>query len=452
MLSPEVSQKLNRAGDALILVVASFASAMDHGHVHWKVAWVMAATALAFWALASRVLRHYDAWNGRGFLGDLVLTFLLLAAVVVPMVALRALVQRYAVTTELSRFLAVLLPAVLWLRLRVTGLRLQQSRRIDKVLIVGVEALGRLTDVEMCGSAHSRQLVGYLRFDEQVDGARLRAPVLGTIADIEGVLKQHVVDEVYFATSDHRGEVQAAIGVCEKLGVPFALPAGNYRFGRAKCTQAAEDGYLHYLSVPNKPIQLGLKRLVDIALSGLALVALSPLFVVVAIAVKVTSKGPIPFRQERVGLRGRTFFMLKFRSMVANAEELRARLSAANEMTGPVFKMKRDPRVTSLGRFMRKYSIDELPQLINVLRGDMSLVGPRPPLPAEVAQYEAWQRRRLSVRPGLTCVWQVSGRNHISFRDWMRLDMQYIDHWSLAQDIGLILKTIPVVLMGRGAS
>jgi len=144
--------------------------------------------------------------------------------------------------------------------------------------------------------------------------------------------------------------------------------------------------------------------------------------------------------------------MLKFRSMVVNAEELKAKLVAANEQAGPVFKMKRDPRITPIGRFIRKYSIDELPQLINVLRGEMSLVGPRPPIPAEVAKYEAWQRRRLSVRPGLTCVWQVSGRNEISFEEWMYLDMQYIDHWSLAQDFQLILKTVPVVLTGRGAS
>jgi lipopolysaccharide/colanic/teichoic acid biosynthesis glycosyltransferase len=125
---------------------------------------------------------------------------------------------------------------------------------------------------------------------------------------------------------------------------------------------------------------------------------------------------------------------------------------AQNEMSGPVFKMTHDPRITRIGRFIRKYSIDELPQLINVLRGDMSIVGPRPPIPSEVARYEAWQRRRLSVRPGLTCVWQVSGRNQISFEDWMLLDMRYIDHWSLAQDFNLILKTVPVVLTGRGAS
>jgi lipopolysaccharide/colanic/teichoic acid biosynthesis glycosyltransferase len=144
--------------------------------------------------------------------------------------------------------------------------------------------------------------------------------------------------------------------------------------------------------------------------------------------------------------------MLKFRTMVENAEELKAELTQQNEMDGPVFKMKKDPRITSIGRVLRKFSIDELPQLINVLRGDMSVVGPRPPVPNEVARYEPWHRRRLSVRPGLTCIWQVSGRNEISFEQWMYMDLQYIDTWSFSKDIGLILKTFPVVLTGRGAS
>jgi lipopolysaccharide/colanic/teichoic acid biosynthesis glycosyltransferase len=176
------------------------------------------------------------------------------------------------------------------------------------------------------------------------------------------------------------------------------------------------------------------------------------LLVGIAIAIKVTSRGALLFRQERVGLYGRTFHMLKFRSMVTNAEALQQTLQASNEQSGPVFKMKLDPRITRVGRFLRKHSLDELPQLVNVVRGDMAIVGPRPPLPSEVAKYEAWQRRRLSVRPGLTCVWQVSGRNDISFEQWMYLDMQYIDHWSLAEDLGLILKTVPIVLHGRGAS
>jgi lipopolysaccharide/colanic/teichoic acid biosynthesis glycosyltransferase len=153
-----------------------------------------------------------------------------------------------------------------------------------------------------------------------------------------------------------------------------------------------------------------------------------------------------------VGLRGKRFNMLKFRSMIVDAEARKAQLAARNEQAGPVFKMKNDPRVTRIGRVIRRYSVDELPQLINVLRGDMSLVGPRPPVPDEVEKYEAWQRRRLSVRPGLTCIWQVSGRNQISFEEWMYLDMQYIDHWTLAGDFNLIFKTVPVVITGRGAS
>ena len=197
---------------------------------------------------------------------------------------------------------------------------------------------------------------------------------------------------------------------------------------------------------------MALKRLFDICASAFALWALMPLFFVVMALIKLTSRGPVFFKQQRVGQHGRIFHMLKFRSMVTNAEALKAQLAKTNEQTGPVFKMKNDPRVTRTGRFIRKYSIDELPQLINVLRGDMTVVGPRPPVPDEVAKYEAWQRRRLSVRPGLTCIWQVSGRNQISFEDWMYLDMQYIDHWSLAHDFNLIFRTVPVVITGRGAS
>jgi lipopolysaccharide/colanic/teichoic acid biosynthesis glycosyltransferase len=218
------------------------------------------------------------------------------------------------------------------------------------------------------------------------------------------------------------------------------------------CPDAISDGYVHFAIARPRPLQTGIKRCFDIVASAAALVALSPLLLAMAVAIAITSRGPILVRQSRVGLHGRTFNMLKFRSMVNNAEALRASLLASNEQTGPVLKMSGDPRVAPLGRFMRKHSIDELPQLINVLRGDMSIVGPRPPLPREVADYEPWQFRRLSGRPGLTCVWQVSGRNHIGFNQWMLLDMRYIDHWSLVHDAALMLKTVPVVLTGRGAS
>jgi exopolysaccharide biosynthesis polyprenyl glycosylphosphotransferase len=228
----------------------------------------------------------------------------------------------------------------------------------------------------------------------------------------------------------------------------------SLRYERAALlsTSRNTDGYLHYLSTRPAPVQYALKRLIDIAASGAALAVLSPLLILTALAIKITSPGPVLFRQTRVGLHGAHFSLFKFRSMVTDAEKLKAKLMKMNEQSGPVFKMKHDPRITGIGRFIRKYSIDELPQLINILRGDMTIVGPRPALPSEVAQYKVWQRRRLSVRPGLTCYWQVGGRNAIGFEEWMRLDLRYVDHWSLSVDMRLILQTFPVVLAGRGAS
>jgi exopolysaccharide biosynthesis polyprenyl glycosylphosphotransferase len=383
------------------------------------------------------------------------LTLFLLVSVATPMWLLRAVSSRYAMTTQISGFLLVMLPATLWLRLRMVGIQLLGAKPIDSILVVGVGPHGRHTHRTVEMDPH-RRVLGYLRFrDEEADG-RLGARVLGTAEDLESVLKLHIVDEVYFAPPAPRphATLQAAVGVCERLGVPFAIPACEYRLGRAQPAhaEAIADGYVHYLTVRNRPLQAAMKRLLDITVSSAALVLLSPLLIAVAAAVKLTSRGPVLFRQKRVGRLGRTFEMLKFRSMVTNAESLKGSLSERNEQAGPVFKMTRDPRVTAVGRFIRRHSIDELPQLVNVLRGDMSLVGPRPPLPSEVERYEAWQRRRLSVRPGLTCVWQVSGRNQIAFDEWMLLDMRYIDNWSLLEDLRLIFRTVPVVLTGRGAS
>jgi len=178
---------------------------------------------------------------------------------------------------------------------------------------------------------------------------------------------------------------------------------------------------------------------------------LFPLLLLIALLIRLDSPGPVLYRQTRVGLNGRRFRFYKFRSMVQGADVLKADLSAQNRMNGPVFKMEKDPRVTRVGRLLRKTSLDELPQLFNVLKGDMSLVGPRPNLPEEVAQYKGWQRRRLSMKPGITGLWQVSGRNLIDFNEWMKLDLEYIDSWSLGLDLKILLKTIPTVLRGKGA-
>ena len=194
------------------------------------------------------------------------------------------------------------------------------------------------------------------------------------------------------------------------------------------------------------------KRIMDIAISLLALIFLFPLMVIIMILIKLDSKGPVLFSQKRVGKNGKTFKMYKFRSMVINAEDLLKELKSKNEMSGPMFKIKHDPRVTKIGKFIRKTSLDELPQLINVLKGDMSLVGPRPNLPNEVKQFDKWMLDKLVVRPGLTCFWQIMGRNTIGFVEWMKLDIEYIEKRSLKLDIFLIIKTIKVFLGDKTAS
>lgn len=193
------------------------------------------------------------------------------------------------------------------------------------------------------------------------------------------------------------------------------------------------------------------KRLGDQIVSLFALVFLSPLFLALAIAIKLDSPGPVLYRSIRVGKGGKTFTFYKLRSMIHGAEQHRHRIAHLNEVTGPVFKIARDPRITRVGRILRRTSLDELPQILNILKGDMTLVGPRPPLPQEVRQYQSWQLRRLSVRPGLTCLWQISGRSRLSFDEWMRLDMEYIARRGFALDLKILVRTIPAVLSGEGA-
>ncbi len=194
------------------------------------------------------------------------------------------------------------------------------------------------------------------------------------------------------------------------------------------------------------------KRSLDVLVSLPLLILLSPLFLAIAIVVKLTSRGPIFFAQQRCGLGGRTFLLYKFRSMVSDAEAKRAELEDRNEVSGPVFKIKRDPRITTIGHWLRRSSLDELPQLWNVLRGDMSLVGPRPPIPSETLEYDRWHRRRLEISPGITCIWQVSGRSNVPFTEWMRMDIRYAQSVSLKQDLSILMLTAPAVLTGKGAN
>ncbi len=215
----------------------------------------------------------------------------------------------------------------------------------------------------------------------------------------------------------------------------------EYSRGRAK-----REGLLH-----GRFYRTYLKRPLDVLGSLLGLVVLSPVFLIIAVLIRLDSPGPILFRQVRIGKDGRPFWFFKFRSMVENAEEMKQKLMHLNELEGPVFKISEDPRITPIGRFLRKTSLDELPQLLNVLYGQMSLVGPRPPLPCEVEKYEGWQRDKLTVLPGITCLWQISGRNHIGFTEWMRLDIEYIRRQSLGLDFKILIRTLPAVLSRKGA-
>jgi len=280
------------------------------------------------------------------------------------------------------------------------------------------------------------------------------------VADLKGFqpfIRDHVVDEVVIALPMESCYAQASriAAACVEQGIMVRLvpEVFNLRLARLKATEFEGDAVLTLYTGSPDGWQHLLKRSLDIALSLLAVAVLAPLGICTALLIKLTSRGPIFFTQERIGLNKRKFRMIKFRTMVANAEQWQREIERLNEATGPVFKIRNDPRITPLGKFLRNTSIDELPQLINVLKGDMSLVGPRPLPVRDYAGFrEDWQRRRLSVRPGITCLWQINGRSSIPFDKWMELDMHYIDHWSLGLDLKILAKTIPAVLKGTGAA
>jgi len=273
--------------------------------------------------------------------------------------------------------------------------------------------------------------------------------------EIRTLLEQGGVDELIIAIDrESLDEYTGIFLLCEELGVTARVVMNFFPHSIARMELDEFEGFplLSFSTTPTNEGLMFVRRILDILLATLILIIFGPLVMLpAAILIKLTSPGPVLFKQKRCGLNGRVFTMYKFRSMIDNAEQLRVELDTFNEMDGPVFKSSRDPRVTTIGKLIRRRSIDELPQVFNVLQGHMSLVGPRPPLPQEVARYERWQRRRLSMKPGMTCLWQISGRNEVSFEDWMKLDLTYIDNWSLLLDLKILLKTVPVVLLGRGA-
>jgi exopolysaccharide biosynthesis polyprenyl glycosylphosphotransferase len=299
------------------------------------------------------------------------------------------------------------------------------------------------------------RVIGYIDDDNGPEiGLKDQWKCLGRITDMETILSSEVVDEVIFVIEKGKlGEYEDALLVAERHGVRAHVSLDIFPHVLARPVLEELDGIplLTFTTTPSNPGQLVAKRALDLALSLVLFILTLPIQVLAWLGILVTSGFPVYFRQVRCGLNGRHFTVLKFRTMETGAEERLSEISHLNEMTGPVFKASRDPRMTTVGRLLRRLSIDELPQLWNVIVGDMSLVGPRPPLPEEVARYEPWQRRRLSMKPGLTCLWQISGRSEVDFDRWMAMDLNYIDTWSPLLDLKILLKTVPAVLSGRGA-
>ena len=333
----------------------------------------------------------------------------------------------------------------------------KQGLNYRNVLVVGTgDRAQNFIDLIRRNAEWGYRILGMVDEDPKRKGEVINGyKIIGSLEDIPDILNNEVVDEVAFVIPrSWLDRIEEAIHFCESQGVKVHLAVDffNLKLARVRPTDLHGFPLLTFESTPDKVWHLILKRMLDILIAGSFIIILSPFLLILAVLIKLTSPGPVFFLQRRMGLNGRRFTLYKFRTMIQDAERKLDELMKYNEMTGPAFKMTNDPRLTSAGRFLREFSIDEFPQLWNVLIGHMSLVGPRPPLPREVAHYQSWQRRRLSMRPGITCLWQISGRNRITdFDEWMRLDLEYIDNWSLWLDFKILFQTVPAVLMRVGA-
>jgi len=442
--------------------------------------WLMPA-ALLIWiltGLAAGIYREIREEDWRSLLWDpfkvnVIATLILMAFTV-------AVKDEHVSRLLITIFCVTVLAAMIGLRLvaRQFGPHLRAVfGDVRHLLVVGrtAEALEIAREIEgnqsrgvklagfaLPGAAPSNSAKGAQPFPIQKEnwvtsdesGLSSRYP-LYALSDIAELLRARVIDEVIFAVSREELEgLEETFLLCEEEGVKTRVLVSFFPhvISRVYLERLRDMPLLTFSTTPENELLLLAKRAVDLAMALALTVLLSPVLLILALAIRLTSRGPILYRQTRCGLGGRKFTLYKFRSMRADAESQRRELLALNELDGPVFKIRDDPRCTPAGRWMRRFSLDELPQLVNIIKGDMSFVGPRPPLPEEVADYERWQRRRLRMQPGLTCLWALEGRNKLNFRRWMELDLEYIDTWSPALDWKILLKTIPVVLLGRGAS
>lgn len=338
----------------------------------------------------------------------------------------------------------------------IQGWRFRRGIGVDRVLVVGCGEVGRA----VMGSIMARpelgyQVVGFLDDDPERRHQNLgRFRALGPTDALPAVLRNHEIDETIIALSWRSIEkIKDVMAQCEQLGVRARVVPDLFqlRLNRVDIDDISGIPLIGVRDVSIRGWNHAIKRFADIVIAAIGLIVAAPVMAVTTLLIKWNSPGPVLFRQVRVGRDGRLFTLYKFRSMVTGADEDKAELQSLNEASGPLFKIRDDPRLTRVGRWLRRLSIDELPQLWNVLKGDMSLVGPRPPVPAEVEQYKPWHRKRLLVAPGVTGLWQVSGRSELTFDEMVMLDLFYAENWSLWLDFKIILRTIPTVIMGTGA-
>lgn len=370
----------------------------------------------------------------------------------------------FTLKLEVSRpvfFGLVGLTAFLLIANRVVFHWVLRSRNLNEHNQIRILVVGTMEKAQEIGDLLDRarkwgyRVVGYVTHNGEKKNSR-DFPVLGSLADLPDLLQQDsIADEIIFTGMSRvpPENFETVIRLCEDLGIRTRVAADVFPTSISRMSLEFLDDLplITFATAPDHNFGVIIKRVIDFVLAVVLLILALPLMFAVAIAIKFSSQGPIFYQQTRLGLHGRRFRLIKFRTMIDGAEDRLWEIKHLNEMDGPVFKMRNDPRVTPFGRMLRKFSIDELPQLWNVIKGEMSLVGPRAPLPDEVRHYHLKQRRRLSVKPGITCLWQVSGRNEIDFQRWMDMDLEYIDNWSVWLDLRIMLRTIPAVFTGRGA-
>ena len=422
--------------------------------------WQALVIAIPYWSLALYANGLYQSTRTRSYLEIL---WAVVKSAAVTFLLLGTFIFLFKLTFMSRQFFLIFMAlsfALIWLEKTAIFMSSHYVRRqglnTRRLLIVGtgkraVEFVKKVDQHPEWGF----EFLGAID-DEPGRGVRQvgRLGVIGTLEDIPEIFHRDAIDEVVFVVPRSRlNHLQGAIEDCETEGVVVTMAVDLFDTKLARSSVSELEGLplLHFRTTHAKEWELLLKRVFDFTASGLGILVISPLFLIMAFLIKVTSKGPVFFKQNRLGLAGRRFTLYKFRTMRQGAQDVLSNVSDLGAMTTPEFREKKTSWITPVGRFMRKFSIDELPQLINVFVGHMSIVGPRPTVPDEVEKYKDWQRRRFSMKPGITCLWQVNGRNNIAFEEWMKLDLEYLDSWSLWLDAKILLKTVPVVLFGIGA-